>query len=194
MPGHVPVRARTRLTVALLREPLPDSHQWWRVADPAWTDPLDPGFAQRHGGRWNPPGSHPALYLNQDLPTARANLRAFIASWPYEPEDLRDDTGPDLVGCFLPHRQIVCDVCSRAGVRAAGLPDTYPLEHDGSLVPHARCQRIGVRVRAERLRGIRARSAQTPDGSGRELAWFPASARSVARRTETLALTAWFRE
>ena len=99
-----------------------------------------------------------------------------------------------LVGCFLPRRQIVCDVHSHAGVRAADLPDTYPLEHDGSLVPHARCQPIGVRVRAERLRGIRARSAQTPDGSGRELAWFPASARSVARRTETLALTAWFRE
>ena len=28
--------------------------------------------------------------------TARLNLRAFIANWPYEPEDLREDTG--LVG------------------------------------------------------------------------------------------------
>ena len=178
----------------LLREPLPDSQAWWRVADPAWTDPLDPGFAQRHGGRWNPPDSFPALYLNQDLATARANLRAFVAAWPYEPEDLRDDTGPVLVGCSLPRRQIVCEVHSDAGVRAAGLPDTYPLEHDGSLVPHTRCQPIGARVKAERLHGVRARSAQTPDGSGRELAWFPASARSVARRRETLALTAWFRE
>ena len=178
----------------LLREPLPDSQAWWRVADPTWTDPLDPGFAQRHGGRWNPPDSFPALYLNQDLATARANLRAFVAAWPYEPEDLRDDTGPVLVGCSLPRRQIVCDVHSDAGVRAAGLPDTYPLEHDGSLVPHTRCQPIGARVKAERLHGVRARSAQTPHGSGRELAWFPASARSVARRRETLALTAWFRE
>ena len=194
MPGHVPVRARTRLIVELLREPVPDSHEWWRVADPAWADPLDPCFAQRHGGRWNPPESFPALYLNQDLATARANLRAFIAAWPYEPEDLRDDTGPVLVGCFLPRRQTVCDVHTEAGVRAAGLPDTYPREHDGTPVPHARCQPIGARARADRLRGVRARSAQTPDGTGRELAWFPASVRSRARPRETLALTAWFRE
>ena len=28
-----------------------------------------------------------------------------IADWPYEPEDLRDDTGPVLIGCTLPRRQ-----------------------------------------------------------------------------------------
>ena len=176
----------------LLRETVPESHEWWRVADPVWADPLDPSFAQRHGGRWNPPDSFPALYLNQDLATARANVRAFIAAWPYEPEDLRDDTGPVLVGCSLPRRQTVCDVHSHDGVRAAGLPETYPLERNGTPVPHARCQPIGVRARGDRLRGVRARSA--PDGTGRELAWFPASARSRARRRETLAFTAWFRE
>ena len=124
--------------------------------------------------------------------TARMNLRAFIAKWPYEPEDLRDDTGPILVGCNLPRRQIVCDVHSPAGLLAAGLPNAYPLEADGSPVPHARCQPVGTKAREAGLRGVRARSARSPDGAGRELAWFPATARSVARRVRTLAFVAWY--
>ena len=97
------------------------------------------------------------------MATARRNLRAFIARWPYEPEDLRDDTGPILVGCTLPRRQSACDAYSRVGVRAAGLPDSYSFEKDGRLVPHARCQSVGARVKAAGLRGVRARSAQSPD-------------------------------
>ena len=77
--------------MGLRRDTIPDAHVWWRIADPAWTNPLDPSFAQRQGGRWNPPGSFPTLYLNEDTATARRNLRAFIARWSYEPEDLRDD-------------------------------------------------------------------------------------------------------
>ena len=177
----------------LLHETLPDAHVWWRIADPDWADPLDPGFARRRGGRWNPPGSFPVLYLNEDLATARLNLRGFIARWPYEPEDLRDDRGPTLVGCVLPRRQIVCDAHSPAGVRAAGLPDTYPFDKDGAPVPYTRCRPIGARAKAAGLRGVHARSAQARDGAGRELAWFPASARSVARRVRTLAFAAWFR-
>ena len=176
-----------------LHETLPDGHVWWCIADPDWADPLDPGFAQRRGGRWNPPGSFPVLYLNEDLATARLNLRGFIARWPYEPEDLRDDRGPTLVGGVLPRRQIVCDAHSAAGLRAAGLPATYLLDEDGAPVPHRRCQLIGARAKVARLRGVRARSARSRDGACRELAWFPASARSVARRVRTLAFTAWFR-
>ena len=179
--------------MGLRRDTIPDVHVWRRITDPAWTDPLDPSFAQRQGGRWNPPGSFPTLYLNEDTATARRNLRAFIARWSHEPEDLRDHTGSILVGCTLPRRQAACDVYSRVGVRAAGLPDSYPFEKDGRLVPHARCQPVGARVKAAGLRGVRARSAQSLDGAGRELAWFPASARSVARRVRTLAFTAWFR-
>ena len=179
--------------MALRRETLPDAHVWWRIADPAWGDPLDPSFARRHGGRWNPPNSFPVLYLNEDVATARLNLRAFISRWPYEPEDLRDDTGPTLVGCTVPRRQVVCDAHSPAGLRAAGLPGTYPLDDRGALIPHARCQPVGARARDEGLRGVRARSARSRDGAGRELAWFPASRRSLARRVRTLAFTAWFR-
>ena len=180
--------------MGFVRETIPDPHVWWRVADPAWNNPLDPRFAQCAGGRWNPPNSFPVLYLNEDRATARLNLGAFIARWPYEPEDLRDDRGPTLVGCALPRVQVVGDAHSPAGVRAAGLPDTYPLDTDGALVPHARCQPIGARVKAARLRGVRARSARSRDGTGRELAWFPASVRSVARVVRTFAFPAWYWE
>ena len=78
-------------------EILPEGHVWFRIAEPLWADPLDPTFAAVRGGRWNPPDSHPTLYLNEDRITARLNLQTFIHAWPYEPEDLRDDTGPVLV-------------------------------------------------------------------------------------------------
>lgn len=180
------------MSVHLLREALRERHIWWRVADRAWTDPLDASFAGRRGGRWNPPDSFPVLYLNEDRMTARRNLLAFIADWPYEPEDLRDDTGPILVGCTLPSRQTVCDAYTDAGLRAAGLPATCPLDEAGWVVPHARCQPIGVQARAASLRGVHARSARSSGGAGRELAWFPATTRSRARQVATLAYSEWF--
>ncbi len=178
--------------VALHAEWLADGFEWWRIADPAWRNPLDPQFAQRRGGRWNPPESFPTLYLNEDQVTARLNLRAFIVAWPYEPEDLRDDTGPILVGATLPRRQRVADVHTRAGVHAAGLPASYPVDANGALVPHARCQRVGVRAQQAGLRGARTRSAQARDGAGRELAWFPATTRSVAQRGQIQRFESWF--
>jgi hypothetical protein len=178
--------------VALRTQRLPDARMWWRIADPAWSDPLDPAYAGRVGGRWNPPDSFPTLYLNADLVTARLNLRHFIAAWPYEPEDLRDDTGPVLVGARLPRQQWVCDVHSREGVAAVGLPASYPLDDDGTAVEHAPCQAVGLRVHGDGLRGIYARSAQARDGAGRELAWFPAGPRSRARRLRTLRFEEWF--
>ncbi len=178
--------------MALLDELLPDGFTWWRIADPAWADPLDAEFAGRLGGRWNPPDSFPTLYLNEDGVTARLSLRAFVAAWPYDPEDLRDDTGPILVAVTLPRHQVVGDVHTREGVRAAGLPESYPLDRSGSVVAHSRCQPIGAAAKAHGLRGIRARPAQSRGGAGRELAWFPATARSVALREQTLRFETWF--
>lgn len=173
-------------------ELLPDGHRWWRIARPEWVDPLDPGHAQRHGGRWNPPGSFPTLYLNEDIVTARLNLRLFIESWPYEPEDLRDDSGPLLVAATLPRRQRVLDAHTRQGVAAVGLPASFPFDDHGRLVTHQVCQEIAVNVKDRGLRGVRARSARAPDGAGRELAWFPATVRSRARCTGILAFETWF--
>lgn len=124
--------------------------------------------------------------------TARLNLRAFIAVWPYEPEDLRTDTGPVLVGATLPRDQRACDAHSPAGVKAAGLPSTYPRDGAGALVPHAVCQPIGRRVKQAGLRGVRSRCAQSRDGAGRELAWFPATARSIAKPRKTLSFDEWY--
>lgn len=176
----------------MLTELLPNGHEWWRIANPAWGDALDPSYAGHHGGRWNPPESFPTLYCNEDRVTARLNLRLFIRSWPYEPEDLRDDKGPVLIGATLPRNQRVADVHSRKGVASVKLPAAYPLDDKGKLVPHDPCQRIGQEVKRRRLRGVRCRSARAPEGAGRELAWFPSTARSRARRKTTLAFEHWF--
>jgi len=110
----------------LLRETVPDAHVWWRIADPGWADPREPSVAKRSGGRWNPPDSFPVLYLNEDVATAQRNLRAFIARWPYEPEDLRDDRGPMLVGCVLPRRQVVGDARRSRSARPTKLTRGQP--------------------------------------------------------------------
>lgn len=175
------------------REFLIDGHRWWRIADPSWVDPLDPTFAEERGGRWNAPGSHPTLYLNEDVVTARLNLRLFIEQMPYEAEDLRHDTAPLLVGATLPRAQQVADAHSPTGLSALGLPTTYPRTgRRGGLVPHSTCQPIGAEVRAAGLRGVRARSAQVVDGAGRELAWFPATSRSRATPVAVLGFATWF--
>ena len=176
----------------MITERLKDGWTWWRIAEAGWVDPLSPDYARERGGRWNAPASYPTLYLNEDRVTARLNLRLFIEGWPYEPEDLRDETGPMLVGATLPRNQEVCDVHTPEGVRAVGLPLSYPNTKAGRIVPHAKCQPVGQKVKDAGLRGIRARSVQSPDGAGRELAWFPATAASVAKRIRTLKFDAWY--
>ena len=151
-------------------ELLAESHQWWRIAQPDWSDPLDTSFAQRHGGRWNPPASFATLYLNEDQTTARANMQLFVAHWPYEPEDLRLDTA----------------------LRSLGLPSTYPLAATGRVVAHDVCQPTGASLAASGVRGVRCRAGRLPFGLGRELAWFPATTRSKARATVVLAFESWF--
>lgn len=171
---------------------LVEGHHWLRVADPAWTDPVDPSHAARTGGRWNPPGSFPVLYLNEDVVTARINLQLFLAATPYGPEDLRSDAAPVLVEALLPRRQRVADVHSRSGVRAAGLPAQYPLDAHGRAVGHGACQAVGLAAHALGLRGVRCRSARAVYGAGRELAWFPATARSRARVVTVRQFDDWF--
>lgn len=176
------------------KEALREGWTWWRIADAAWDNPLTPDYAGRLGGRWNPPLSFATLYLNEDKVTSRLNLRAFIAHWPYEPEDLRSDTGPVLVGARLPRQQEVCDIHSSKGVKAAGLPKTYPRDKRGTPVPHVTCQAIGEAAKSAGLKGVHTRSAQSPDGAGRELAWFPATRRSRATSIERLAFDQWYWE
>jgi RES domain len=173
-------------------ERLPDGRTWYRIAEANWIDPLDPSFAAVVGGRWNPPGSHPTLYLNEDRITARLNLRTFIDGWPYDPEDLLDQNGPVLFHATLPTRQRVADIHSRIGVAAVGLPPSYPMDADGNLVEHAVCQPIGLEAKRAGLRGVRARPACAPEGGGRELAWFPATRKSHARVQLIQSFETWY--
>ncbi|MEA3511471.1 MAG: RES family NAD+ phosphorylase [Actinomycetota bacterium] len=165
-----------------LLDVLPDGRHWLRVADTGWDDPLDPSYAQRHGGRWNPPGSFPTLYLNEDLHTARAQIIHMLEGFPVDPEDL--DAPYVLVTVSLPRSQITADAVTDAGLGRLGLPSTYPMFDDG-LVSHNKCRPIGAAVKLAGLRGVHARSAATLDGAGRELAWFPARASSKARRVSS---------
>ena len=156
---------------------LPDGHVWLRITRPHYVDPFDPEFAARRGGRWNPPGSWPTLYLNEDLATVHAQVRHLFGGRGIEPDDLDDDAPIRLAAATLPGRQRVADVVSAGGVAAAGLPDEYPLAVAGHAVGHDVTQAIGVVAHTSGLRGVWCRSAA---GVGCELAWFPA-ARSAAR-------------
>jgi hypothetical protein len=161
------------------REPhattLPADHTWWRVADLAWEDPLDASWADRTGGRWNAPGDGPTLYLNADLATARAQIPRMLQGTAIDPEDLREDAPYVVVPVALPGRQRVADASTDTGLVALGLPRTYPRRPRGGEVRWSACRRAARDVRAAGLRGVSARSAATPNGSGRELAWFPAA-------------------
>ena len=159
---------------------LPDHRIWLRLADPDWANPLDPSFAQWRGGRWNPPASFPALYLNGDVATARLQIERLLDGSPVRPDDL-DDGAYLIVAVSLPRSQTSAEAVSNEGLRLLGLPKTYPVYRSGREVPHRVCQRVGEEVHADGLRGVWCRSACTPDGSGRELAWFPATRRSKAK-------------
>jgi hypothetical protein len=156
--------------------------EWLRVADPGWTDPLDPTFAPRVGGRWTPVGGPDTLYFNADLATARANVRRLCAGYSIVPEDLDDDGGYCLVAARLPAGQRVADAHSRRGLASLGLPAGYPLDGDGREVGHDVCQALGLGIFAEGLDGVHCRSAATADGSGRELGWFPRNRLRARRR------------
>ena len=151
---------------------VPDRQIWLRITRPNYADPFDPRFAQRRGGRWNPPGSWPTLYLNEDLATVHAQVRHLFAGRGIEPDDLDDDAPIRLAATTLPGRQRVADVISARGVESVGLPESYPLDVRGEPISHEVTQAIGVEVHDAHLRGVWCRSAT---GFGHELAWFPAS-------------------
>ena len=124
---------------------LPDGRVWLRVADPAWKDPLSPFYAAEHGGRWNPPGSFPTLYLNADPRTSRLQIGRMLAGSPVHPDDLDDDAFV-LIAATLPRDQTCADATTRAGLRALDLPDGYPQDGEGGTVAHPLCQQAGARV------------------------------------------------
>ena len=88
---------------------------------------------------------------------------------------------------------VVCDAHSPGGLRAAALPDSHSPEPDGTPATVARCQPVSAKAKEGILHGVRARWARSPDGAGRELAWFPAAVHGGVRQVRTLVFAAWFR-
>ena len=156
----------------MLHFAVPDGHEWLRVADPGWVDPIDTSYSVTTGGRWNPPGSWAALYLSHDLHTARRQILRMLEGTPFEPGELADDAY-DLVTPKLPDRQTALDVVSDAGVAAVGLPASYPAASTGDRVAHQDCWPVATDAHNAGLDGVWCRSAATLDGAGRELAWWP---------------------
>ncbi len=154
-----------------------------RVADPDWTRPLDGRRSMQRGGRWNPPGSFPVVYLFSTRELARSFVLARFAGRPYGVMDLQPERRPVLVEAHIPEHRAV-DVVTDAGCRAAGLPYTYPRDPSGAVAPYERCRPIGVAAWNQGEQSIACRSATArPGDDGDELAWFQRDRRlRVARR------------
>lgn len=176
------------------------SGSYVRVADPGWRRPLDPSFAAERGGRWNPPGSFPVLYLCRTTEVARRVVLGRFEGLPYGLLDLRPDRRPVLIQAEIPEHRAV-DVVSDAGCRAASLPATYPYDARGRKIGWDRTRPIGIAAWEQGERSIACRSGALPPmtgrrsnvepsgrsprgGDGEELAWF------VRARADRLAVSA----
>jgi hypothetical protein len=104
------------------------------------------------------------------MEVARANVYRRLEGHPYGPEDLLPGTGPVLVRTTVPEDRYL-NVVTDAGCRDAGLPKTYPRDGRRRIVPHRRCQPIGLRAWEAGVPGVAARSAAAV-GGGEELAYF----------------------
>ena len=160
------------------------------MADPAWSDPLDYSFSATHGGRWNAPGSHAVLYLSANPDTARMQVERLCAAGPFTIDDLADDAYT-LVVATVPAGQRVADAKSADGLAELALPASYPADAQGDILPHSACQPIGRQVKDAGLQGIWCKSACTPDGAGRELAWFPDSGAKATSVGPAISLGGW---
>lgn len=158
-----------------------------RVVDPDWVRPLDGGFAAERGGRWNPPGSFPVVYLCRDAVVARAIVLRRFDGLAYSPLDLRADRRPALVETDVPEDRFV-DVVTDAGCQAAGLPQTYPRDRGAGEVGWDRCRPVGRTAWDQAEPGIACRSVAA---DGEELAWFQRG-RSRLRVRRKRSFDDWF--
>jgi RES domain-containing protein len=131
-----------------------------RVCGRTWIDPLDTAYSRRYGGRWNVPGAFGMLYLCANKAVAAAFVRVNFAGEIATLMDLQPDVLPDLLEVDVRSAQFV-DATSDAGLRALGLPTSYPVG-----VGWEQCQQIGQRVYTAGERGIACRSASEATEAG----------------------------
>lgn len=127
--------------------------RYFRVVDPAWSDPSDTTFSRAAGGRWNPPGTFGALYLNATESVAAANARARHAKRAIQLFDLLPECRPQLV-TFTVAKIAVCDAMTSPGIADVGFAESFPFG-----VSWDACQSVAVGARDAGLRGVAARSA-----------------------------------
>jgi len=148
-----------------------------RVCDPEWSDCTDTSFSKDFGGRWNEAGRFGVLYLCRTLTVAAANARKNFDGEIHSLYDLKPEFRPVLVDFSLgrsPGHRFV-DAVSKSGLAELGLPSSYPLGANGTMVPRSRCRPIGFAAYDAGEAGIACRSAaEAADGNwiGEELALF----------------------
>src|SRR5204863_1379150 len=143
------------------------------------------------GGRWNPPGSFPVVYLCRTVEVARAVLYQKLARHPYGPEDLNPARAPVLVATVVRDERFA-DAITARGLESAGLPPSYPRDEAGDVLGWARCRPIGVGAWEAGLPGVACRSAApTAPPGGEELAWFQRGRRRL-RAGAVRRLDDWF--
>lgn len=125
---------------------------------------VDGTYAQREGGRWNPPASFPVLYTSCTEAVAIANLRRRHRGAPFQPWELDEADQADLYGLDVDQDRLV-DALSDTGLAGVGLLPTYP-----DQVGHNVTQPIGERLYRETYAGVWCRSAA--DRTGEEIALF----------------------
>jgi hypothetical protein len=112
------------------------------------------------------------VYLNASVDVARAQVRHKLEARGIRPEDLLSEEGPVLVHTHVPEDDYV-DAISIAGLRALGLPATYPLDEGGAPIAHSVCQPLGQQAWDSGEPGIACRSAaHTARVDDEELAFF----------------------
>jgi hypothetical protein len=173
------------------------SGDYYRVAQPDWADPLDGVYAQRAGGRWNPKGSYPVVYLNASVDTARLNARRLLRDqtlngMPFSFDDLEPTALPVLVRTQVPLADVL-DCVSDLGLKSVGLPRSFPRKRDRSTVPHSACQPIGELAHEAGLAGVASRSAAPgAPRDAEELAWFTRNGGPLTRVGPVAEFAEWF--
>lgn len=165
--------------------------EYHRIALPGWSDALDAGHSLRTGGRWNPAGSFGALYLNDSVPLARLQVNHRLAGLPYGVEDLDPTEQHDLVTAAVSELEVL-DCVTAEGLRAVGLPETYPRHPNGDAVQWRECQPVGEAAHGDGQPGLTCRSAATGAAHGdEELAVFDTHTAAVSE-TDRLSFDDWF--
>ena len=162
-----------------------------RLAEPGWANPLDMSYSKRRGGRWNPPGSFGALYLNRGRRVARLQVNHKLAGQPYGVEDLDSDAQHNLVDVEMPEFEFR-DCVTSAGLAGVDLATTYPVDASGDAVPWPTCQPVGQAAYDDHLAGVACRSAASGAGPAEEeLAVFDTHADDV-RQTGRVGFAEWY--